>query len=241
MTATVERIGDERIPARCRGCISRREGFCAGLSAPEISRIHPYVTRKRLPAGEHILRQGAANSSYVQVLDGTVKLTATLDEGGEQIVGLRFPGDFIGQRFARDVSYTAKAATEVEYCRVSKPALDALADSSREVAHLMHRLVSAELDETRQLMLALAQRNARQRVAGLLYRIGKRQSPATQTARLDLPLSRAEIGNYLGLTVETISRQLSALRRDGLIAMERKTLVIVENMSRLAHAAGITA
>lgn len=241
MAATIQHIGSEGIPSRCRGCISRREGFCAGLTAGEISRIHPYVVRKRLPAGQQVLRQGAANASYVQVLDGTVKLTAALDEGREQIVGLRFAGDFVGQRFAREVGYTAEAATDVEYCRVSKATLDALADSSREVAHLMHRLVSTELEETRELMLALAQRDARQRVAGLLYRIGRRQSPATQRARLELPLSRAEIGNYLGLTVETVSRQLSSLKRDGLIAMERKTLIIVENMGRLAQAAGITA
>ena len=138
------------------------------------------------------------------------------------------------------MTYTAEAATTVEYCRVPKPELDALADSSRPVAHLMHRLVSAELQETRELMLTLAKRDARQRVAGLLYRIGRRQSPASETARIELPLSRAEIGNYLGLTVETISRQLSALKRAGLVTIERKTLVTIADMERLAEVAGIT-
>lgn len=186
------------------------------------------------------MRQGVVNSSYVQVLDGTVKLVAALEEGSEQIVGLRFAGDFIGQRFSQEVTYTAEAATTVEYCRVPKPELDALADSSRPVAHLMHRLVSAELQETRELMLTLAKRDARQRVAGLLYRIGRRQSPASETARIELPLSRAEIGNYLGLTVETISRQLSGLKRAGLVTIERKTLVTIADMERLAEVAGIT-
>lgn len=241
MAIAVQRIIDEDIPSRCRDCVSRREGFCAGLSATELSKIHPYVVRKRLPAGAQILTQGVANSSYVHVLDGTVKLKSALGDGSEQIVGLRFAGDFIGQRFAREVGYTAETATAVEYCRVAKAALDALADSNPQVSHIMHRLVSAELEETRELMLALSLRDARQRVAGLLYRIGKRQSPSTQTARIELPLSRAEIGNYLGLTLETVSRQFSRLKLDGLIAIERKTLVIVEDMSRLASAAGITA
>lgn len=240
MTAAVQRIGSETIPFRCRDCISRRDGFCAGLSAAELSKIHPYVVRRSLPAGEEIMRQGTVNSSYVHVLDGTVKLVAALEEGSEQIVGLRFAGDFIGQRFSQEVSYTAEAATAVEYCRVPKPELDALADSSRPVAHLMHRLVSEELQETRELMLTLAKRDARQRVAALLYRIGRRQSPGTGPTRLELPLSRAEIGNYLGLTVETISRQLSGLKRAGLITIERKTRVTIRNMERLAEAAGIT-
>ena len=241
MAAAVQRIGNEDAPLRCRDCISRKEGFCAGLTGAELTRIHPYVVRKRLPAGEQILTQGVVNSSYVHILDGTVKLTSALDDGSERIVGLRFSGDFIGQRFAREVSYTAETATSVEYCRVSKAALDALADSNIGVAHLMHRLVSTELEETRALMLALAQRDARQRVAGLLYRIGQRQTPATQTTRIELPLSRAEIGNYLGLTVETVSRQLTGLKRDSLISIERKTLVTIGDMGRLAQAAGITA
>lgn len=241
MAAAAQRIGNEDAPSRCRDCISRKDGFCAGLTGAELTKIHPYVVRKRLPAGEQILTQGIANSSYVHVLDGTVKLTTALEDGSEQIVGLRFSGDFIGQRFAREVSYTAETASSVEYCRVSKAALDALADSNTDIAHLMHRLVSTELEETRELMLTLAQRDARQRVAGLLYRIGQRHWPSMPTARIELPLSRAEIGNYLGLTVETVSRQLSGLKRDGLISIDRKTLVTVRDMGRLAQAAGITA
>lgn len=241
MAAAVQRIGNEDAPWRCRDCISRRDGFCAGLTGAELTKINPYVVRKRLPAGEQILTQGVANTSYVHVLDGTIKLATALEDGSEQIVGLRFSGDFIGQRFTREVSYTAETATSVEYCRVSKAAIDALADSNTAVAHLMHKLVSTELEETRELMLTLAQRNARQRVAGLLYRIGQRQWPSMQTARIELPLSRAEIGNHLGLTVETVSRQLSGLKRDSLISIDRKTLVTIKDMSRLARAAGISA
>lgn len=241
MTVAFRRIGSEDIPLRCRECPSRREGFCAGLSASELARLHPYVVRKRLPAGENILTQGVSNSSYVHVLDGTVKLAAALPDGTEQIFGLRFAGDFIAQRFARDVSYTVQAATDVEICRISKPALDALADSNTRVGHLMHELVAAELQETRQLMLVLAQHDASQKVAGFLYRMGMRQSPADVRVVVELPLSRAEMGNYLGLTVETVSRQLSRLKQDGLIAIERKTIVTIENMGKLATAARITA
>lgn len=207
----------------------------------ELVRLHPYVVRKRLPAGEEILSQGVLNSSYVHVLDGTVKLTAELPDGSEQIVGLRFSGDFLGQRFAREVGFTAEAATDVEYCRVSKAAFDALADANTTVAHQMHQWVATELQETRELMLALTQRDARQRVAGLIYRIGHRQTPCASRTRIELPLSRAEMASYLGLTIETISRQLSALKRDGLIAIERKTLITVFDMGKLATAAGITA
>lgn len=241
MAMVFQRIGSEDLPLRCRECPSRREGFCADLSATELSKLHPYVIRKRLPAGEEILTQGVANSSYVHVLDGTVKLAAALPDGTEQIVGLRFAGDFIAQRFAREVSYTAEAATDVEYCRVSKAALDALADSNTHVAHLMHRLVAVELQETRELMLTLAQRDARQKVAGLLYRIATRQSPSAVRALIELPLSRAEMGNYLGLTVETVSRQLSRLKQDDLISIERKTRVTIKDMGKLATAANITA
>lgn len=240
MTAAVQRIENSDLPIRCRDCFSRRDGFCAGLAPAELARLHPYVVRKRLPAGEQILSQGVLNSSYVHVLDGTVKLTAALPDGTEQIVGLRFSGDFLGQRFASEVGFTAETATDVEYCRVSKTALDALADANTAVAHQMHQWVATELQETRELMLTLTQRDARQRVAGFIYRIGHRQTPCATSTRIELPLSRAEIAGYLGLTIETISRQLSALKRDGLISIERKTRITVFDMGKLATAAGIT-
>ncbi|MGV3551974.1 Crp/Fnr family transcriptional regulator [Rhizobium sp.] len=240
MAVAVQRIENSDLPTRCRDCSSRRDGFCAGLAPAELLRLHPYVVRKRLPAGEEVLSQGVLNTSYVHVLDGTVKLTAALPDGTEQIVGLRFPGDFLGQRFAPDVGFTAETATDVEYCRVSKAALDALADSNTTVAHQMHQWVATELQESREMMLTLTQRDARQRVAGLLYRIGHRQTPCATRTRIELPLSRGEMASYLGLTIETISRQLSALKRDGLIAIEHKTQVTIFDMGKLATAAAMT-
>ena len=241
MAAAIQRIDNADLPLRCRDCMSRRNGFCASLTPLELARLHPYVVRKRLPAGEAVLAANAANTSYVHVLDGTVKLTAALPDGSEQIVGLRFSGDFLGQRFAAELGFTARATTDLEYCRVSRSALDSAADSNIAAAHKMHQWVAAELQESRELMLALTQRDARQRVAWLLHRIGQRRTPCATRTRFELPLSRAEIGNYLGLTVETISRQISALKRDGLISVERKTLITVFDMGMLAAAAGMTA
>ena len=239
MMAALQRIDNDGLPGRCRDCTSRREGFCAGLSSAELSKLHPYIVRKRLHAGESIFTQGLANAAYVHILSGTAKLASVHQDGTEQILGLRFAGDFLGQRFAREIGFSAEAATEVELCKVPKAALDALADASTRVAHLMHRQVADELQETREWMLTLAQRDARQKVAGLLYRIVRRQSPSAGFASLELPLSRSEIGNYLGLTVETVSRQLTGLRRDGLITIARKTFVSIADMGSLATAAGI--
>jgi CRP/FNR family transcriptional regulator len=240
MAAALQRIVNNDLPIRCRDCSSRSRGFCAGLAPYELARLHPHIVRKRLPAGEAVLAQGAANASYVHVLDGTVKLTTALPDGTEQIVGLRFSGDFLGQRFASEVNFTAQAATDLEYCRVSKSAMDTLADTNTTVSHLMHQWVADELQETRNLMLTLTQRDARQRVAGLVYRLGHRQMSPAGHARFELALSRTDMGNYLGLTVETISRQLSALKRDGLMSIERKSLITVFDMRKLANAAGIS-
>lgn len=239
MLAPREPVREAVEPARCRSCASRRQGLCSELTSGELHRLSPHVSRRRADAESQVLTQGMANTSYVHLLSGVVKLTTVLRNGTEQIVGLRFGGDFLGQRFANDVGFTASAATDIEYCRVSKPALDAVADQSTRISHRMHRWVAAELDETRGLMLTLAQRDARQKVAGFLFRIGQRQAPAALRTTMDLPLSRSEMGNYLGLTVETVSRQLSRLKQEGLITIERKTVVTIEDMGRLAAAADI--
>lgn len=229
------------LPERCRDCPLRVSGFCASLSPAELARLHPFLIRKRLQAGETIVAQGVANAHYYHVVSGTAKLSTVLENGIEQILGLRFTGDFLGQRFTGETGFSAVAASEIELCKVPKAALDALADASIAVGHQMHRQVANELEEARNWVLTIAQRDARQRVAGLLHRIARREPSEAARARFALPLSRAEIGNYLGLTVETISRQMTALRRDGLIAIERKTDVTVTNMARLAAAAGISA
>lgn len=236
-----KRVNSDLLPERCRECPLRSNGFCSSLSPAELARLHPHLIRKRLQPGEKIISQGVANTYYYHVVSGAAKLSAVLENGTEQILGLRFYGDFLGQRFATEPGFSAEAATEIELCKVPRAALDALADANTHVAHLMHRQVAAELEETREWVLAIAQHDARQRVAGLLHNIARRQPSEKVSARFDLPLSRAEIGNYLGLTAETISRQLTALRRDGLISIERKTRVTVTNMVRLATAAGISA
>ena len=236
-----KRVNGDLLPERCRECPVRNNGFCASLSPAELARLHPHLIRKRLQPGEKIISQGVANAYYYHVVSGAAKLSALLESGTEQILGLRFCGDFLGQRFATESGFSAEAATEIELCKVPRAALDALADANTHVGHLMHRQVVAELEETREWVLAMAQRDARQRVAGLLHSIARRQPSPKASARFALPLSRAEIGNYLGLTAETISRQLTALRRDGLITIERKTRVTVTNMVRLATAAGISA
>jgi CRP/FNR family transcriptional regulator, anaerobic regulatory protein len=237
---TCKPVTDELLPERCRDCPSRLNGFCASLSPAELARLHPHLIRKRMPAGETIMSQGVDNAHYYHVVSGTAKLSAVLENGMEQILGLRFTGDFLGQRFASETGFAAEAATDIELCKVPRSALDALADANTHIGHLMHRQVAAELDETRAWVLTIARRDARQRVAGLLHRIARRQPSEATRTHFALPLSRAEIGNYLGLTVETISRQLTALRRDGLIAIERKTHVTVMNMMQLAAAAGIS-
>lgn len=242
MTSTACKLVDSDVlPQRCRECPSRSSGFCANLSAEHLAQLHPHLIRKRQAPGEKIIRQGIPNGHYYHVVAGTAKLSVVLPDGTEQILGLRFPGDFLGQRFARESGFTAEAATDIELCKVPSAALDRLADTITRVGHLMHRQVVAELEETRDWVLAIAQRNARQRVAGLIHRIARRQPCEGSPTRFALPLSRAEIANYLGLTVETISRQLTSLKRDGLIAIEGKTDVTVTDMVRLSTAAGIIA
>ena len=242
MTAVAYKlVNADCLPERCRECPSRTNGFCASLHPADLARLHPHLIRKRLRPGDEIISQGVANDHYFHVVSGTAKLSAVMENGVEQILGLRFSGDFLGQRFATEAGFTAQAATEIELCKLPRTALDALADASTHVGHLMHRQVVGELDEAREWILAVAHRDARQRVAGLIYRIARRQPSQKAGVHFALPLSRAEIGNYLGLTVETISRQLTALRRDGLITVDRKTHVTIMHMGRLAIAAGISA
>jgi CRP/FNR family transcriptional regulator len=240
MSAALQLVTEPEIPAPCRDCQSRKAGVCASMSNVELTGLRRHVIRRKVAAGDALYNEGSTNSFYASVLSGVVKLTRILKDGHEQIVGLQFANDFLGQRFDGESAVTATAASDVELCKMPKAVVDRLADESRAIARRMHLQAANDLDAARGLMMTLVRKDAHEKVADLIYTIARRQSQSgANDAAFDLPLSRADIASHLGLTIETVSRQLTKLKTGGLIAIERATHLRVPDMKRLAQAAGL--
>jgi CRP/FNR family transcriptional regulator len=182
---------------------------------------------------------------FANVISGTIKLTKTIMDGRQQIVGLLFPPDFLGRAFSRSNPYFAEAASDVEVCMFPKEAFERLIDVYPELKHRLFERTLDELDAAREWMLLLGRKTAEEKVASFLLLLARRSAIAdcstpgkSEPRRFELPLRRADMADYLGLTIETISRQLTRLRAAGIVKMIDTRTFEVPEIDRLAGIAG---
>ncbi|ANK94289.1 MULTISPECIES: Crp/Fnr family transcriptional regulator [Rhizobium] len=217
----------------CRSCQARHGVVCGALSAGQLSELGRHSLRRKVDAGCEIIAQGSENSFYSNITRGVVKLCKVMSDGRQQIVGLQFAPDFVGRPFVRESTLSAEAATDAEICVFPRNLLERMILETRELQRSLHAQALNELDAAREWMLTLGRRTAEEKVASLLHLIAAHAETATSTA-IDLPLSRAEIADFLGLTIETVSRQLTRLRKEGVIRIENIRHITVPDMDALA-------
>ncbi|PDT31932.1 transcriptional regulator [Rhizobium sp. M10] len=217
----------------CRSCQARHGVVCGALSAGQLSELGRHSLRRKVDAGCEIIAQGSENSFYSNITRGVVKLCKVMSDGRQQIVGLQFAPDFVGRPFVRESTLSAEAATDAEICVFPRNLLERMILETRELQRSLHAQALNELDAALEWMLTLGRRTAEEKVASLLHLIAAHAETATSTA-FDLPLSRAEIADFLGLTIETVSRQLTRLRKEGVIRIENIRHITVPDMDALA-------
>jgi CRP/FNR family transcriptional regulator, anaerobic regulatory protein len=233
-------VRDFEVPAFCRTCRARDRGLCGVLAPAQLRTLERQVQRHGYAPGSELIAAGAEVQRYANILSGAVKLTMMMPDSRQQIVGLQFAPDFLGRPFQAESGLSAEAASTVRICAFPKGALEALLRQSPELEHRLHLQALRELDEAREWMLKLGRKTALEKVASFLLLLARRseQDSATEPIRFDIALSRAEIADALGLTIETVSRQMTQLRKSRTIAMETPRIVTVLDIARLAGAAG---
>ncbi|QYO77861.1 Crp/Fnr family transcriptional regulator [Devosia salina] len=228
-------IHNSDIPVLCQSCEARHQGICGALNPEQLLALAKSTRRVRKDAGEELLADAMPISSYANVLRGVVKLSKVLEDGRQQVVGLQFAPDLLGRPFAAESRVSAEAASEVDLCLIPKPALETLLTQSAALEHLVMLQALRELDEARDWMVTLGRKSAAEKVASFLYLIATHIDPTEvePETRFELPLTRADIGDFLGLTIETVSRQISRLKADGVIEILGNRHVTVPDLARL--------
>lgn len=233
-------IHNSDVPLICRSCEARHRGVCGALNAEQLSFLSKSSTQKTLTKEEVLNAEGESTISYGNILSGVAKLTKLLADGRQQIVGLQFAPDFIGRPFNLENEVTAEAATSLRICSFPKSVLEKLIADSSDLEHLLHQQALRELDEARDWMLTLGRKSAAEKVASFIHMIAIHYDPEAEEAgrmiEFELPLKRADIADFLGLTIETVSRQITSLRKKGLITVENNRTVKVSNIERLHQA-----
>ena len=235
-------IHNSDIPALCRSCEARHKGMCGVLNSTELRALSRHTRMVRHASGEELVAASVPIESYATVMHGVVKLTKVLEDGRQQIVGLQFAPDFLGRLFAQESVVTAEAASDVDLCRIPKGALERLIAENPRLEHRLMQQTLRELDEAREWMVTLGRKTAAEKVASFVYLIATHLDPSEDSEEkrrsFELPLSRGDIADFLGLTIETVSRQLSRLRAEKIIAISAVTRIEVPDIERLRKRCG---
>lgn len=240
--STQDDFDETDLPRLCRSCLPRHRGVCGALGPRELAVLSRSARQVSAPSGTELIADSEPVESYANVMSGVVKLSKMLADGREQVVGLQFAPDFLGRLFGEHSRLTAEAASEVRLCRFPRTALDNLVNANPELERRLLKQALAELDEARDWMVTLGRKTASEKVASFLYllaiRLDPADDPAASTTSFDLPLTRSGIGDFLGLTVETVSRQLTRLRIDKVIEIASNRHVTVPDLERLRMRCG---
>ena len=235
-------VHNSDIPVLCQPCEARHHGLCGALDPMQLVALAKSSSKHRIEPGVELIGDSESVESFSNVLAGVVKLTKTLSDGRQQIVGLQFAPDFIGRPFKIESALNAEAATEVSLCSFPKSAVERMMKESPELEHRLLRQTLRELDEARDWMVTLGRKTAGEKVASFLLLIVRNIDPTAVpdggTTSFDLPLTRADIADFLGLTIETVSRQLTKLRTEGVIRIENNRHVAVDDITRLEARSG---
>jgi len=194
-------------------------------------------------AGQTVIWSGDRMDFVASVVTGVATLSQTMEDGRRQMVGLLLPSDFVGRPGRATVAYDVTATTDLVMCCFRKKPFEEMMLSTPHVGQRLLEMTLDELDSAREWMLLLGRKTAREKIASLLSIIARRDASLSvkqPSKRLvfDLPLTREEMADYLGLTLETVSRQISALRKDKVISLEGKRHVTIEDFDALQEAAG---
>jgi CRP/FNR family transcriptional regulator len=231
---------------RCRNCSVRDLAVCGAMNDDQITALNKIAHRRVIPAGHTIMSDQEPVSFFANIISGTVKLTKTTADGRQQIVGLLFPPDFLGRAFSRHNLYFAEAATDVEICVFPNDRFEALVADYPELQHRLFAKTLDELDAAREWMLLLGRKTAEEKVASMLLILAARakrmqcEDVASTAISFEVPLTRADLADHLGLTIETVSRQMTRLRAMRVITVVNSRLVTINDMPRLAALAGRT-
>lgn len=229
------------VQASCTNC--NLKGLCLPLAMDieDIDRLDDIIQRGRpIQSGDHLYRSGDAFASIYAVRSGSIKTYMIDDEGIEQITGFYLPGEVLGfdgidgnNHGCNVVALETSTVCEIPFNRLEELTLQ-IPSLQRHFFQLMSR----HIESNHQMLLTLSKKNAEGRVATLLTSLSQRYSRRKLSPNaMRLPMSRMDIGNFLGLTIETVSRTFSRLQKDETIEVDGREVVIInhDRLNEICH------
>lgn len=219
----------------CDSCPVRDRAACSALSVGERNKLARIGRHRDVKRGETVMAAGDENVACATLISGALKIASYDQEGTERILSLVHPAGFVGEMFAPLAHHDVVALADSRLCVFSRKEYEAAVQEFPALATALLRRSATDLFETRSLIDLMGRRSAETRVAGLVDAFSKAasDSPCHPASQFELPLTRGEMAGLLGLTIETVSRQLSRLERQGLIKRQGARGIEIRNAPAL--------
>ncbi|MDT9600886.1 cyclic nucleotide-binding domain-containing protein [Sphingosinicella rhizophila] len=227
----------------CLACDVRTIAVCGVLDCGDLARMRTLGRTMRLKAGQPIFHEGDQATRVFTVTSGTLKLYKLLADGRRQITGFMFPGDFMGISVDDEHAFTVEALDDAILCSFPRNRFDEFAGEHPQLERELYRLATHELAAAQRQMVLLGRKTAVERLASFFITLLDRTGKMVEDGReyIDLPMSRSDVADYLGLTKETVSRVLALLKDQRLIRLDTLNRIEILDGGRLVDMAeGVT-
>ena len=223
----------------CDTCPVRDRAACSALSAAERDELAAIGRHRRLKAGETLFHADEASDQCATLISGALKIRSSDAEGVERVLSLIHPAGFVGELFAPVARHDVVALADSEVCLFPASRYEAVVERFPRLGRALLRRASEDLFAAHALIDLMGRRSALQKVAGFLKAMADAasHSPCHPAERFDLPMSRGDMAGMLGLTIETVSRQLGRLEKDGVIERQGPRGIRLKDAARLTRVA----
>jgi CRP/FNR family transcriptional regulator, anaerobic regulatory protein len=222
----------------CTTCPARKSDLCGDLKDPELRDLSRHTTRAAFSAGETVVWEGDPAIHAFVVTRGSLRMTKTGADGRRQILGFLFPGDVVSLPAGQSHHVSLEALGDGELCRFERSRLELAMERYPNLDKGYRRTIATALEGAYELAYALGRKTAMERVAGFLIDLRTGSCPKTAGGLLHLPMTRGDIADYLGLTIETVSRMFTKLKGAKVIRLPSAQEVEIADLPKLKGLAG---
>ena len=218
----------------CVRCGVRGSSVCSAMPDGDLARLAAVATAREYPKGKVFIEDGELASDFFNVTAGTVKLFKLLPDGRQQVTGFASVGHFLGLAVSDRYAFSAQAIEPVRVCRFSRSKLRLVLDDFPALEKRLLETACNELVTAQEQILMLGRKTAQEKVASFLVSWRHNSAPCDHPSQtLRLPMTRGEIADYLGLTIETVSRTISRFRLDNRVQIPSSTEIRVADWTWL--------
>jgi len=227
-------VENQTLINRCTICKVRTFSFCRCLDEPKLQHFSNISFEKKFINKENIFIQKDPSTYMYNITEGNVKIYQLLDDGRIQIIGFLYPGDFFGSYSNNKYNYCAESIGDLKTCVFDQKILDKYLDENPVLAKELLNKTSFELTLAQDRLTVLGKLNAGERLIKFLLNISKQRNRiGWQNNPISLPMTRQDIADYLGLTIETVSRELSTLRSSNTIKLISSKQIYLNDIKSL--------